>query len=194
MTNEPSNKVTATVESARLAKRKEEGARMFAVLSFPIRGNNHLLEMLASHLQNPVDVTFEPIQASLPSVLRPPTTETVEMSVDGEPAKVTRTKRGRNGATPEPEIPSARSKTRADWEAEGSPAHAFLLHAADNQCFVCGLAPEHEHHQQEEHLGPAAAALIEEARAGVEVSQRKPTTVEEEREQEAARRRLVGHT
>lgn len=121
--NEPTNKVTATIESARLATRKEGGPRMFAVLSFPIRGNEHLMSMVASQLQNPVDITFQPIQPELAPLRRgAPETEETTMVVNGEPAKVRRDRR--NDRTPAHEDGGLVGDTAASLieEARRAPA------------------------------------------------------------------------
>lgn len=156
----PANKVMATVESATIGRRNEESARFHAKLSFPIKGNEQLMLMLASNVKNPVELGFGLIQAQLLLLQTEVVVETVDMTVDGAPAKVRRQRR--NGATPEPD----HEHGPAPWTAEEKPlSHSFKGHRADNQCAWCGLGEDNELHED---LSPEAQALIDQAREPVE--------------------------
>jgi hypothetical protein len=58
--------IDAIVESSRVARRSEEGARMHVSLSVPVKEAPQLLSFLAASLKNPVRVGFSEIQARLP--------------------------------------------------------------------------------------------------------------------------------
>lgn len=108
-----SNDVMATIESARVGRRHEEGTRFFALVSMPINGNEQLVLSLMKNIHNPMHLNFGAVQAEL----LPPSSDTdaaaaagappaedselVDMVVNGEPAKVRRPRTRSNGHEPE---------------------------------------------------------------------------------------------
>lgn len=101
---DPAIEVTETqaiVEAIRITRRAEESARMFIMLSVPVKGAEQQLAFLAGNLKNPINLSFQAIQGRLLQDGNPPETETVEMTVDGaDKQKVTRAKRNGNGTHP----------------------------------------------------------------------------------------------
>lgn len=103
--------IDAIVESIRVARRSEEGARMHVSLSVPVKEAPQLLSFLAASLKNPVRVGFSEIQARLPesTTITGPNqkipTVMVRTTVDGQDAEVELPVRGggrRNEVLPHP--------------------------------------------------------------------------------------------
>lgn len=157
---EPTKITGVLIENTSTKRRKEEGARKHVHISFPVGANPETSHLLDMQVGNPVDFYIGVIQPQLAAVnaaaAGAETDEvTVEMVVNGEPAKV-RTHRKRNGSTPS--------------EPEGhNEAHLFIDTGDERgSCSVCTLTLG-----EGNHLSDTAASLIEdiyqgETPAGVE--------------------------
>lgn len=205
MTEAPANKITATVETIRISRRAEETARVFAQLSFPVKGREHILTLLAGQLKNGIDLTMEEIQARLPEPVAAdqPDAEVTTMIVDGEPAKVRRPRRNAssNGASADwqphaflesTDTPGLCAKCHLRESAEHHELvalpHVFVTHDADDQCAWCHLAADNDRHAVDEGLSDLAKGLLEDVH---EEARRTPETEQEAEEQEAAEARLA---
>jgi hypothetical protein len=121
--------IEAIVETIRVARRSEEGARMHISISVQVKDAPQLLPFLATSLKNVVKVGFTEIQARLPeNPPKPPATETVTTTVDGEPAKIVLPRNRRNSIEP----------------------HAFAEDPEkQGKCSVCNRGPQYEAHSPE---------------------------------------------
>lgn len=139
----------AIVESARLTRRSEEGARVFAQVSFPVDGNQHLLSLLAGNLKNPIEITVTQVQASLWDAgdEEEPDAVTESMYVNGADDQPVRRPRGR--------------KKQQPADDENKPmAHVFKRDADDQtRCGICHMGETADVHV----LTQQAADLINEA-------------------------------
>lgn len=170
MSDPATNEADVIVESARLSRRSEEAGRVFAQLSFPVRGNEHLLNLIASNLKNPIHLAITEVQATFDweDEEDEDEFETVPMTVNGEDAQ-----------------PVRRRRQRSSEASDDKPlAHVFKADEEDEaRCAVCHLGATSEVHVATEQ----AAELINESR-------RQPGTDEEAQQQQEAEASLANRS